>query len=46
MFGILIALGFIGLMLALLFSVAMAKAAAEDEITRDDLCNDEDRPER
>lgn len=43
MFGLLIALGFTGLMLALLFAVSMAQAAA---ITKDDLCDDEDRPER
>lgn len=45
MFGLLFALGFVGLMLALLFSIAMAKAAAEDKITRDDLVDDPDRPD-
>ena len=44
MFGVIFALGFIGLMMALLFSMALAKAASDDQITRDDLCDDEDRP--
>lgn len=31
--------------LFLLFSWALAMAAADDDLTRDDLCDDDDRPD-